>query len=197
MKSLCIYCGASSGATEAYATAARAMAAAMVNQGIELVYGGGRVGLMGVIADEVMRLGGRATGVIPRALVEREVGHAGLTQLHVVKDMHERKAMMAELADGFVALPGGIGTLEELFEVFTWSYLGLHDKPVALLNAAGYFDGLIAFLEHMVRERFLKPEQASRLLHDTQPAALIARLQSFAAPPRHGMLDPEAAKKLI
>lgn len=197
MKSLCIYCGASTGASPVYADAARAMAAVMVENGISLVYGGGRVGLMGVIADEVLRLGGQATGVIPQALMAREVGHAGLTQLHVVGNMHERKALMAELADGFVALPGGIGTLEELFEVFTWSQLGLHDKPVALLNAAGYYDGLIGFLEHMVRERFLKTEQAALLLHDTQPAALVARLQAFTAPARDKAFAAQQAKTLI
>ncbi|HJV73113.1 MAG TPA: TIGR00730 family Rossman fold protein, partial [Noviherbaspirillum sp.] len=121
MKSLCIYCGSSIGASPVYADAARDLAKAMVNDNISLVYGGGNVGLMGVIADEVLRLGGEATGVIPKALMDREVGHGGLTRLHIVKDMHERKAMMAALSDGFIAMPGGIGTLEELFEVFTWS----------------------------------------------------------------------------
>jgi len=197
MKSLCIYCGASAGASPVYANAARAMAAAMVENDISLVYGGGRVGLMGVVADEVLRLGGQATGVIPQALMAREIGHAGLTHLHVVANMHERKALMAELADGFVALPGGIGTMEELFEAFTWSQLGLHDKPVALLNAAGYYDGLIGFLEHMVRERFLKAEQAALLLHDTQPAALVARLRDFTAPARDKAFAAQQARTLI
>jgi uncharacterized protein (TIGR00730 family) len=197
MKSLCIYCGSSIGASPVYTEAARAMAAAMVANSIALVYGGGRVGLMGTIADEVLRLGGEATGVIPQALMDREVGHSGLTRLHIVKDMHERKAMMAQLSDGFVAMPGGIGTLEELFEVYTWSQLGLHDKPVALLNAAGYYDGLIGFLEHVVRERFLQPEQAALLLHDADPASLVARLQSFVAPPHKKAFDPEQARRLI
>jgi uncharacterized protein (TIGR00730 family) len=197
MKSLCIYCGSSIGASSVYAEAARAMAAVMVANGITLVYGGGRVGLMGTIADEVLRLGGEATGVIPQALMDREVGHTGLTRLHIVKDMHERKAMMAQLSDGFVAMPGGIGTLEELFEVYTWSQLGLHDKPVALLNAAGYYDALIGFLEHVVRERFLQPEQAALLLHDADPASLVVRLQSFVAPPHKKVFDPEQARRLI
>lgn len=197
MKALCVYCGSSMGAAPSYAEAARAMAGAMVENGIALVYGGGRVGLMGVIADEVMRLGGSATGVIPRALMDREVGHAGLSELHVVKDMHERKALMADLADGFVAMPGGIGTLEELFEVFTWSQLGLHDKPIGLLNADGFYDGLIRFLEHVVTERFLRPEQAALLLHDSSPKALLARLQSFTAPARVQAFTPELARKLI
>jgi uncharacterized protein (TIGR00730 family) len=197
MKSLCIYCGSSIGASPVYTEAARAMAAAMVANSIALVYGGGRVGLMGTIADEVLRLGGEATGVIPQALMDREVGHSGLTRLHIVKDMHERKAMMAQLSDGFVAMPGGIGTLEELFEVYTWSQLGLHDKPVALLNAAGYYNALIGFLEHVVRERFLQPEQAALLLHDADPASLVARLQSFVAPPHKKVFDPEQARRLI
>lgn len=197
MKSLCIYCGASSGASPVYAEVARSMAAAMVENGIALVYGGGRVGLMGVIADEVLRLGGQATGVIPQALMDREIGHTGLTKLHVVQDMHERKALMAELADGFAALPGGVGTLEELFEVFTWSQLGLHNKPVALLNAAGYYDGLVAFLEHAVRERFLNPEQAAVLLYESQPAPLLARLQSFSPPARVRSYEQQQAKAII
>ncbi|MDO8301482.1 TIGR00730 family Rossman fold protein, partial [Lacisediminimonas sp.] len=132
MKSICVYCGSSPGNAGYYQAGARAMARELVQQGISLVYGGGHVGLMGIIADEVLRLGGSVTGVIPDALMQREVGHAGLTKLHVVRDMHERKAMMATLSDGFIALPGGIGTLEELFEATTWSQLGLHDKPVGL-----------------------------------------------------------------
>ena len=165
MKSLCIYCGSSIGASPVYADAARDLAKAMVNDNISLVYGGGNVGLMGVIADEVLRLGGEATGVIPKALMDREVGHGGLTRLHIVKDMHERKAMMATLSDGFIAMPGGIGTLEELFEVFTWSQLGLHEKPIGLLNVNGFYDGLIAFLKHVVTQGFLKTGQASLLMH--------------------------------
>jgi uncharacterized protein (TIGR00730 family) len=197
MKSLCIYCGASPGVHSFYAEAARSLAQTMVNDGIALVYGGGNVGLMGAIADEVMRLGGEATGVIPQALLDKEVGHRALTTLHVVKDMHERKALMAELSDGFIAMPGGIGTLEELFEVFTWSQLGFHDKPIGLLNVHGFYDGLVSFLQHVVAEGFLKPAQASLLVHDSNPATLITRLKAFK-PHFHGqVLDRGTAGKII
>ncbi len=197
MKSLCVYCGSSSGASPVYAEAARALAGEMVAGHIALVYGGGNVGLMGIIADEVLRLGGEATGVIPQALLDKEVGHGGLTRLHVVKDMHERKAMMAELSDGFIALPGGIGTLEELFEVLTWSQLGFHDKPIGLLNVDGFHDGLIQFIRHLVTQRFLKPEHASLMMHAPDAAALLERFKSFK-PSRHGKwLDQATAKTLV
>ncbi|MFC5474845.1 TIGR00730 family Rossman fold protein [Paraherbaspirillum soli] len=179
MKSLCIYCGSSPGASPVYAQAARALAQAMVDDNIALVYGGGNVGLMGIIADEVLRLGGQVTGVIPQALLEKELGHAGLTRLHIVKDMHERKAMMADLSDGFIAMPGGIGTLEELFEVFTWAQLGFHQKPIGLLNVDGFYDGLIQFIQHMVSQRFLKDEQAGLLMHEPQAEELLQRFRSF------------------
>lgn len=197
MKSLCIYCGSSIGASPVYANAARDLAKAMVNDNISLVYGGGNVGLMGVIADEVLRLGGEATGVIPKALMDREVGHGGLTRLHIVKDMHERKAMMATLSDGFIAMPGGIGTLEELFEVFTWSQLGLHEKPIGLLNVNGFYDGLIGFLEHVVAERFLKAEQASLLMHGAEPNALLGQLKSFIPKHQDKLFDPAIASQII
>ena len=134
---------------------------------------------MGVIADEIMQLGGEVTGVIPRALMDKEVGHVGLTRLHIVKDMHERKALMAALSDGFIAMPGGIGTLEELFEILTWSQLGFHDKPIGVLNVNGFYDGLVGFLEHIVNERFLKMEDASRLIDERDPDTLIERLRAF------------------
>lgn len=197
MKALCVYCGSSIGASPVYAEAARSLAKVMVDDNIALVYGGGNVGLMGVIADEVMRLGGEATGVIPKALMDKEVGHIGLTRLHIVKDMHERKALMADLSDGFIAMPGGIGTLEELFEVFTWSQLGLHDKPIGLLNVNGYYDGLIGFLKHVVAERFLREEQASLLMHDAAPSGLVERLKSFVPKHREKMLDPTTASKIV
>lgn len=197
MKSLCVYCGSSVGASPVYADAARSLARVMVDDNIALVYGGGNVGLMGVIADEVMRLGGEATGVIPKALMDKEVGHSGLTRLHIVKDMHERKAMMAELSDGFIAMPGGIGTLEELFEVFTWSQLGLHDKPIGLLNVDGFYDGLITFLEHVVDQRFLKPEQASLLVHDADAATLVERLKTFKPQRFDKLLDAETAGRIV
>jgi uncharacterized protein (TIGR00730 family) len=182
MKSIAVYCGASPGADPRYADAARALARVLVEHNLALVYGGGKVGLMGVIADEVLRLGGEATGVIPKALMEREVGHAGLTRLFVVKDMHERKAMMFNLADGFIAMPGGMGTLEELFEMVTWAQLGIHAKPIGLLNVDGFYDGLAQFVGHMVAQGFVRPAHAELLTLDASPDALVQRLQQAAAP---------------
>jgi uncharacterized protein (TIGR00730 family) len=177
MKAIAVYCGASPGADPVYADAARALARVLVEHNIALVYGGGKVGLMGVIADEVLCLGGEATGVIPRALMEREVGHAGLTRLFVVKDMHERKAMMSDLADGFIAMPGGMGTLEELFEMVTWAQLGIHAKPIGLLNVNGFWDGLVGFVDHLVAQGFVRPAHAGLLLRDADPDALVRRLR--------------------
>jgi hypothetical protein len=169
----------------------------LVDDHIMLVYGGGKVGLMGVIADEVLRLGGEVTGVIPKALMDREVGHTGLTRLHIVKDMHERKAMMAELSDGFIAMPGGIGTLEELFEVFTWSQLGLHDKPIGLLNVAGFYDGLLTFLRHVVDQRFLKAEQAALLVSEASPTALLDRFRTYNPQREDKLLDRATAQQIL
>jgi uncharacterized protein (TIGR00730 family) len=197
IKSLCVYCGSSPGASGAYSDAARAMAREMVDHGIGLVYGGGSVGLMGVIADEVMRLGGDAIGVIPQALMDKEVDHRGLTRLHVVKDMHERKALMAELSDGFIAMPGGIGTLEELFEALTWSQLGFHDKPIGLLNVEGFYDGLLRFIEHVVAQRFLKLEHASLMMHAPDAPTLLTHLQSFEPAQHAKWLDRATAKTLL
>ena len=182
MKSIAVYCGASPGADPVFADAARSLARVLVEHNIALVYGGGKVGLMGVIADEVLRLGGEASGVIPKALVEREVGHAGLTRLFVVKDMHERKAMMSDLADGFIAMPGGMGTLEELFEMVTWAQLGIHAKPIGLLNVEGFYDGLARFVEHMVGQGFVRPAHAELLTLDASPDALVQRLMQRAVP---------------
>ncbi|HEY5799602.1 MAG TPA: TIGR00730 family Rossman fold protein [Burkholderiaceae bacterium] len=179
MRAICVYCGASSGASPVYAEGARALAATLVRNDIALVYGGGKVGLMGVIADEVLRLGGRVTGVIPQALVDKEVGHTGLTTLHIVKNMHERKAMMADLADGFIAMPGGLGTLEELFEMLTWSQLSIHSKPVGLLNVAGFYDGLLRFAGHMVEQGFVRPEHAGLMMAEADSDALLERLRHF------------------
>lgn len=197
MKSLCVYCGSSSGNSDIYLSAARDLAAEMVSQHIGLVYGGGRIGLMGAIADEVLRLGGQAVGVIPEALMKREVGHLGLTDLHVVKDMHERKAMMAELSDGFIAMPGGIGTMEELFEVTTWSQLGLHDKPVGVLNVAGYYDQLLSFMRHMVKAGFLKAEHAALMLDAADPTALIVKMRAQVRVTTSKWLDQETAQKIL
>jgi uncharacterized protein (TIGR00730 family) len=180
MKAIAVYCGASTGADPRYADAARGLARALVEHNIALVYGGGKVGLMGVIADEVLRLGGEATGVIPKALMEREVGHAGLTRLFVVKDMHERKAMMSDLADGFIAMPGGMGTLEELFEMVTWAQLGIHAKPIGLYNVNGFWEGLAGVVEHMVREGFVRPAHAALMMREADPDVLIRRLQEAA-----------------
>lgn len=197
MKSICVYCGSSPGNSTRYRAAAQAMAAELVRHGISLVYGGGSVGLMGVIADEVMHLGGIVTGVIPDALMQREVGHTKLTELHVVRDMHERKALMAELSDGFIAMPGGIGTLEELFETTTWSQLGLHDKPVGLLNVDGFYDGLLEFLQHMVRQGFLRPEHAALMLHDPQPTGLLEKMREPAAQGKTKWLDQGSASEIL
>ena len=196
MKSLCIYCGSASGASPVYAQAALALAKEMAERKIELVYGGGNVGLMGIIADEVLRLGGVAVGVIPKALLDKEVGHRGLTQLHIVKDMHERKAMMAKLSDGFIAMPGGIGTLEELFEAYTWSQLGFHDKPIGLLNVCGFYDGLIDFLGHLVAQGFLREEHASLMMHESEAKPLLDRFASFQ-PTRDGKLLHREISKIF
>lgn len=197
MKSLCVYCGSSYGAKPIYAEAARALAKEMVDRQIALVYGGGNVGLMGVIANEILRLGGKATGVIPQALMDKEVGHKELTHLHVVKDMHERKALMAELSDGFVAMPGGIGTLEELFEILTWSQLGFHQKPIGVLNVDGFYDGLVAFLQNQVTQGFVKDNQAALMMHETTAHSLLMRLQNFVPQPSTKVLDALAAKTLL
>ena len=176
MKAIAVYCGANPGALPVYAEAARAMALALVSRNIELVYGGGHVGLMGTIADEVLRLGGQATGVIPQRLVDRELAHTGLTRLFVVDTMHERKAMMAKLSDGFVAMPGGMGTLEELFEMLTWSQLGLHAKPIGILNVAGFYDQLVGFIGHARKEAFIREEHAHLMMVEANPDALLERL---------------------
>ncbi|WP_050463042.1 LOG family protein [Herbaspirillum autotrophicum] len=197
MKSICVYCGSSPGASPVYAEAARVLAQQMVKDNIALVYGGGNVGLMGVIATEVIRLGGEATGVIPKALLDKELGHNGLTRLHIVKDMHERKAMMAELSDGFIAMPGGMGTLEELFEVLTWAQLGFHYKPIALLNVDGFYDHLIAFVEHLVSARFVTAEQALLMMHEADPATLVNRFKTFKPSYTSKWADKAAASNLL
>jgi hypothetical protein len=179
IRSLCVYCGSSPGRLEAYSAAARGLARALVDRNIGLVYGGSSVGLMGLVADTVLELGGEAVGVIPEAIVQREIAHKRLTRLHVTKSMHARKSLMAELSDGFIALPGGIGTLEELFEVWTWAHLGIHAKPCGLLNVEGYYDGLIAFLGHAVEERFLTGASASMLLVEPGPEALLDHFASY------------------
>jgi uncharacterized protein (TIGR00730 family) len=179
MNAVCVYCGSSTGSSPVYAEAARAFGRALVAADLELVYGGGKVGLMGVIADEVMARGGRAIGVIPELLVDKEVGHNGLSELHIVPDMHHRKKMMADLSDAFVALPGGAGTLEELFEVYTWAQLGYHHKPVAVLNVNGFYDPLIALLKHTIDEGFMRQTYYDLLQVDSDPVALIDKLEHY------------------
>ena len=176
MKNICVYCGSSPGRLPAYADGARALARALLARDIGLVYGGASIGLMGVVADTVLAGGGRVVGVIPQALARKEVAHTGLTELIVTASMHERKMHMAELSDGFIALPGGIGTFEELFEIWTWAQLGIHAKPVGLLNVAGYFDALITFLDHAAQEQFLKANQRQMLLTDSDAPALLASM---------------------
>lgn len=168
----------------------------MVKQSLSLVYGGGHVGLMGIIADAVLEAGGEVTGVIPKALMDTEVGHEHLTRLLVVKDMHERKALMAEHADGFIAMPGGIGTLEELFEAMTWAQLGFHEKPVGVLNVNGYYDKLTAFLQHMVKDGFLRSEHAALLISEQEPEQLLDRLRAFKMPHGVSWLSRKAARTL-
>lgn len=197
MRSLCVYCGSSLGVSPIYAEAARALAKSMVSEQIALVYGGGNIGLMGIIADEVLSLGGEVTGVIPKALVEKEVGHHGLTHLYIVKDMHQRKAKMAGLSAGFIAMPGGIGTLEELFEMLTWSQLGFHDKPVGLLNINGFYDGLIRFVQHLVKQGFLKPAHASLMMYEDDAPALLERFKSFIPQAEEKQFDQATAKTFI
>ena len=156
MKSICVFCGSSYGALEAYADIARETGRAIAEQGYTLVYGGAKVGLMGTVADAALEAGGKVIGVLPRSLQDKEIGHEGLSELHLVDSMHERKAMMADLSDAFIALPGGVGTLEEIFEVWTWGQLGYHKKPCGFLNAEGYYDHLIAFLDHQTEQGFTK-----------------------------------------
>lgn len=189
MKSVCVFCGSNPGALPEYTAAAEMLARQIVEAGCTLVYGGGRVGLMGVVGNAAMAAGGRVIGVTPRRLVEKEVAHAGLTELRIVESMHERKAMMAELSDAFIALPGGIGTFEEFFEVLTWSQLGFHAKPCGLLNVAGYYDQLLAFLDHSTAQGFIHPEHRSMVLTDTKPKRLLEQLDTFNMPVVNKWLD--------
>jgi uncharacterized protein (TIGR00730 family) len=179
--SVAVYCGSRFGHSPAFADAARTLGELIGKSGATLVYGGGRVGLMGAVADAVMACGGQVIGVIPQALMDREVGHAGLTELHVVQTMHERKQLMAERADAFISLPGGIGTLEELYEVWSWQQLGYHDKPVALLNVDGYYDALLQFHRVMHRRGFVSDAQFNALLVETDPARLLDLVRAAAA----------------
>ena len=182
MRRICVFCGSTSGNRPEFAEAARALARTLAARGVGLVYGGGNVGLMGVVADAMLAAGGEVVGVIPHTLMAREIGHTGVTTLHVVDSMHERKALMADLADAFIALPGGIGTFEEWFEAVTWTQLGLHRKPCGLLNTHGFYDHLIGFLEHAWAEGFIKPETRAVVRHDADPAALLDALDGVTLP---------------
>jgi uncharacterized protein (TIGR00730 family) len=187
LRRVCVFCGSSPGARPAYADAAEEFGRLLVAEGIGLVYGGGKVGLMGRLADAVLAEGGEAIGVMPEALVAKEIGHRGLTDLRVVGSMHERKALMADLSDAFVALPGGLGTVEELFEVYTWAQLGLHLKPCALLDVEGYYEGIASFLSHAVAERFVREDHRQMLIVEREPRAMLERLRRFepaAIPPK-------------
>jgi uncharacterized protein (TIGR00730 family) len=181
MRRLCVFCGSSVGYRPECRDAARSFGALLAGRGIGLVYGAGHVGLMGVLADAALQYGGTVTGVIPQALVDKELAHRTLTELHVVDTMHQRKALMADLADGFAALPGGFGTADELFEILTWAQLGLHARPIGLLNVAGFFDPLLAWIDGCVREGFLRPEHRSLLLVSPQAERLLDMLQRYRA----------------
>ena len=182
LRTVCIYAGSLDGARQEYRAGAAAFARLLAEDGVGIVYGGGRAGLMGAVADAAREAGGKVTGVIPRQLVEREVAHQDLDDLRVVNSMHERKALMAELADAFVAIPGGIGTLEELVEVFTWAQLGMHRKPVALLDLGGYYRGLVEFFDHAEAEGFLRPATRQMLVVEPDPARMIERLRAYEPP---------------
>ena len=191
MKSVAVYCGSSSGNKEEYTQQAQAMGRELARRGLTLVYGGGCVGLMGVIADAVLAEGGRVIGVIPQFLADKEVAHRSCTELHVVETMHQRKLLMADLADGFVAMPGGFGTLEELFEVLTWGQLGLHGKPVGLLNTLGFYDALLGLLDHMSSEAFLRSENREQVLQNTDAAALLDAMAGYQPLRLEKWLTPE------
>ncbi|MGE3287285.1 MAG: TIGR00730 family Rossman fold protein [Pseudonocardia sp.] len=179
MRSVCVFCGSNPGRVPAYLGAVGELATLLATRGVRIVYGGNSVGTMGALADTALAAGGEVVGVVPEQLAGVELLHEGLTELHLVGSMHERKALMGELADGFVALPGGLGTLEELAEVLTWSQIGLHRKPVGLLNTAGYYDHLLAFLDHAVAERFLRPDDRALMLTAATPAALLDVMQAW------------------
>lgn len=179
MQRICVFAGSNKGVRPEYAQTAQSLGQELVRRGLGLVYGGASVGLMGVIANSVLASGGEAIGVIPHGLLDKEVGHTKLTELREVSSMHERKAMMADLADGFIALPGGFGTFDELFEIVTWAQLGLHHKPVGLLNSAGYFDPLLSFLRHASMEGFIRAPHLDLLLHESEPGRLLDRFKSY------------------
>jgi uncharacterized protein (TIGR00730 family) len=193
MRRICVYAGSNGGGRQEYRQAAQELGRELVARGLGLVYGGGQAGLMGAIADTVLAEGGEAIGVMPRALFPLEIAHQGLTTLHEVANMHERKALMVDLADGFVALPGGSGTYDELFETLTWAQLGIHQKPIGLLNVSGYFDPLLVLLQHTMTEGFMTPTHVGLLLHNEHAADLLDSLAGYIPPPlRSKWTDPPA-----
>jgi uncharacterized protein (TIGR00730 family) len=189
LASVCVFCGSNAGADPAYVRAAEAVGRGLAERGIRVVYGGGRVGMMGALADAARVAGGEVVGVMPQALVDREIGHMGIDDLRIVGSMHERKALMVELADAFIALPGGIGTLEELFEVYTWAQLGIHAKPLGLLDVGGYYEPLAGFLDHAVDQRFVRPETRELLAVAGDLESLLAAFDGWRAPTTHKWID--------
>ena len=191
MKNICVYCGSNPGRLPEYRDAARLLGYEMAGRGLGLVYGGASIGVMGAVADAVLERGGQAVGVIPYSLATKEVSHDGLDELIVVDSMHERKAKMAELSDGFIALPGGWGTIEEIFEMLTWAQLGFHEKPCGLLNVAAYYDQLFAFLENAIKQQFVKEEFRPMIIMDEAPAVLLDRFDHYRAPKVKKWIGPE------
>lgn len=185
MKSICVFCGSNAGTNPEYAKAAKELGHLLVEKDIRLIFGGGNVGLMGIIADAVLERGGEAIGVIPHFLMDKEVGHTGLTEMKMVDTMHQRKELMADLSDAFITMPGGIGTMEEFFEIFTWGQLGLHPKPFGILNVGGYYDHLLAFFENMVNERFLSQTNYDMLYASKSPTDLLQQLQGYQPNTEH------------
>ena len=190
LHTVCVFCAASPGDDPVYVERARAMGRFLAESGRRIVYGGGRTGLMGALAEGALGAGGEVVGIMPRHLVDREVAHTGLAQLHVVDSMHERKALLAELSDGFLAMPGGLGTLEELFEVWTWGQLGLHRKPYGLFQVQGFFTPLLAFLDHAVTSGFIRQSYRDLLVVADEPATLIARMEAMEPPPLARWMTP-------
>jgi hypothetical protein len=197
MKRLCVFAGSSPGARPEYVDAARNLGRALVRHQLDLVYGGARVGLMGALADALLAAGGHVTGIIPESLVAKEVAHTGLSDLRIVASMHDRKAAMADLSDGFIAMPGGWGTLDEFFEVLTWAQLGLHRKPCGLLNTRGYYDGLLSFIDHSTDERFVPRAHRAMLLVADVPDALLRQFKGYAPPAVEKWIDRERPRGSI
>ena len=191
MKTVCVFCGSGEGASVSYAESARLLGDTLARRGLRVVFGGGQVGLMGVLADAVLEAGGEAVGVMPKALLEKEIGHQSLTELHVVSTMHERKALMADLSDGFIALPGGYGTFEELLEVLTWAQLSLHEKPCGLLNVEGFYDPLLSLFDHAVEEQFVREDHRALALTEKDPARLLDLMQDHNPPSTEKWVSPE------